>query len=108
MADPDKVVLTAGILTLGSTVSASILPAQYGGHGQLPSAKLLVGTGLTFMGLSMLADFAPAVSGPLAFSVAITALTYYGIPIMDNFFTGTNTNPVGKAPTGPGAHPATG
>jgi hypothetical protein len=84
----DKVVLTSAILTLGSTVAASTLPEQYGGEGKLPEAKMLIGSSLTFMGLSMAADFAPAVVSPLSMAIAFTALTYYGIPILDNWLGG--------------------
>jgi hypothetical protein len=46
------------------------------------------------MTLSVLADFAPGISGPLSAAIAVTAVTYYGIPILDNWLTGAQ-NPVG-------------
>lgn len=90
----DKIILSSMMITLSSTMAANVLPTKYGGKGQLPSPRLLIGTGLTYFGLSILGDLAPSVAGPLAAAVAVTALTYYGIPLMDNWFTGTN-EPVG-------------
>lgn len=84
--EADRVVLTSAIVTLGSTVSASVAPASLGGHGQFPHPRLLIGTALSFFGLSVLADIAPGIAAPLSAAVAITALTYYGIPILDNTF----------------------
>lgn len=96
MPNPDSVVLSAGILTLGSTVTANILPSSVGGKGSLPSPRLLIGTSLTFIGLSMLAEFAPNLSTPLSVVVATTALIYYGIPVADNYFNHpTKQNKVG-------------
>jgi len=91
----DRIVLTSAIITIGSTTAVSLLPKDVGGKGELPSPKLLFGSALTFMGLSFAADFAPQIAGPLAASIAITALTYYGIPILDNWFNGKH-NVVGK------------
>lgn len=102
MAIPaDKVVLSSCILTLGSTTATSLLPEKYGGQGELPSPKLLMGTSLAFFGLSMLADFAPTIAAPLSLAMAMTALTYYGIPVLDNWFQGNNKNPVGPAANHP-------
>lgn len=86
MVDPNKVVLSCAILTLGSTTAHSVLPESSGGLGKLPTPRLLIGTALTFMGLSMVADFAPQISTPLSMMVAGAGLTYYGIPLADNFF----------------------
>lgn len=97
MAVPtDKIVLTSAIITLGSTTAATVLPKEYGGKSELPRPRLLVGTALTYMGLSMAADFAPGIVGPLSAAIAVTALTYYGVPVLDNWFNGKH-NPVGKA-----------
>lgn len=93
-APADKVVLSCAIITLGSTVTASILPTSAGGQGKLPTPRLLIGTSLTFIGLSMAADFAPNLASPLAIVLATTAAIYYGIPVADNYFTGAK-NPVG-------------
>lgn len=93
----DKVVLNSAIVTMGSTMAASVLPESYGGQGGLPSPRLLVGGGLTFVGLSILGDIVPAVARPLSAAIAVTALMYYGIPIADNYMNGKH-NPVGHAP----------
>jgi hypothetical protein len=82
----DKVVLTSAIVTVASTTAASVMPKSKGGHGQFPAPRLLVGTGLTYLGLSILADFAPAIASPLAMAIALTALTYYGIPVLEKTF----------------------
>lgn len=90
----DKIILSSMMVTLSSTMAANVLPEQYGGKAQLPAPRLLIGTGITYFGLSILGDVAPEMAGPLALAIAVTALTYYGIPLMDNWFTGAN-NPVG-------------
>jgi hypothetical protein len=40
----------------------------------LPPARAIAGLGLTFLGLSVLADVAPELAGPLAILVAVSAL----------------------------------
>lgn len=87
-APADKVVLSCAIVTLGSTVTASLMPESSGGLGKLPSPRLLIGTSLTYIGLSMMADFAPQLAAPLAITLATTAAIYYGIPVADNYFNG--------------------
>jgi hypothetical protein len=97
-APADKVVLSCAVITLGSTVAASLLPESAGGKGKLPSPRLLIGTSLTYIGLSMTADFAPQLAAPLAITLATTAAIYYGIPIIDNYFNGAH-NPIGFSAT---------
>lgn len=89
----DAVILSSAIVTVGSTVAASMLPKEYGGEGEFPSARLLVGSALTFAGLSMLGEFAPNLAAPLSVAIAMTALTYYGVPVADKWFAET---PKGK------------
>lgn len=84
--DANKVVLTSMIVTVGSTVVFSAAPSSLGGKGELPHPRLLIGTGLTYFGLSILADVSPRVATPLAAAIAMTALTYYGIPVLNNYF----------------------
>lgn len=86
---PDKAVFTACAVTLTSTLAGTMAPTEYGGKGEAPSAKLLIGTALSFMGLSIITDVAPKVGVGLATCVAVTALTYYGVPVADNYFTTT-------------------
>lgn len=88
--DTDKAVLTAAIVTVGSTVAFSAAPADLGGRGELPQPRLLIGGGLTFFGLSILGEFAPRVTKGLALSIALTAVTYYGFPVLSNY---TNPKP---------------
>lgn len=82
---PENAVLTSAMVTLGSTVGASIMPESMGGQGQLPSPKLLISTGLTFIGLSIITEMAPSIGVPLSACVALTALIWYGIPILDKY-----------------------
>lgn len=85
--EADQVVLAASLVTLTSTVGFSLAPEKWGGKGELPPIRLLVGGGLTFMGLSILGQMAPQVAKPLAAAMAVTALTYYGIPVLEKAFT---------------------
>lgn len=95
----DRVILSSLMVTLASTGAASVLPTRYGGQGSLPQPKLLVGTGLAFFGLSIMSDFAPGIAGPLAAAVGITAVTYYGFPILDNWIN-DKTDPATRNPIG--------
>jgi hypothetical protein len=95
----DKIILSSMMVTISSTMAASILPDKYGGRGSLPAPRLLIGTGLTFFGLSILGDIAPAIAGPLAAAVAVTALTYYGVPVLDNWIN-DKTDPKTRNPIG--------
>lgn len=82
----DTSVLSAGLVTLGSTVASNVMPTSVGGQGQLPPVRLLFGTSLAFAGLSMLDEFEPLFASRLAWLLAFTAFTYYGLPIADNYF----------------------
>lgn len=95
----DKIILSSMMVTISSTMAASVLPDKYGGRGSLPAPRLLIGTGLTFFGLSILGDIAPAIAGPLAAAVAVTALTYYGVPVLDNWIN-DKTDPKTRNPIG--------
>lgn len=88
---PDKAVFTAALVTLTSTVGGTVAPEEYGGHGELPSARMLIGTSITFMGLSIITDIAPKVGVGLSVSIAVTALIYYGIPVADGYFNPQHT-----------------
>lgn len=89
--DTDKIILNSMLVTVASTVSASLAPASLGGHGQFPKPRLLIGTGVAYIGLGILGDVAPGIAGPLAIALALTALTYYGLPILDKTFTQKGT-----------------
>src|SRR3954462_10358828 len=94
MADTDTTILGCAILTIGSTFAVSILPEDVGGHGGLPAPRLLFGSVLTFAGLSFLGAFAPELATGISVGIALTAVTWYGIPIGDNLFN-NHHNPVG-------------
>lgn len=99
----DKVILSSLMVTLASTTAASILPEKDGGQGSLPSTRLLIGTGLTYFGLSIMGDIAPSVAGPLAMAIGVTAVTYYGFPVLDNWINDAK-NPVGPIPANSDAY----
>lgn len=94
----DKVVLTSALVTFGSTIAASTAPEKWGGKGEFPQPRLLLGSALAFFGMSILADLAPGIAGPLSAAMAITALTYYGIPILDAAFNGTKPTNTRQGP----------
>lgn len=94
MAVPaDRIVMTSAIVTLLSTTAESVLPESMGGQGELPHARLLLGTALAFTGLSFASDFAPGIAAPISIAIALTALTYYGFPLVENWLTGTHHTP---------------
>lgn len=95
MADADHVIFPATMVTLGSTVMGHMAPATIGGKGELPPFRQLLGTSFTFMGLSILGQFAPGLAGPLSIALSVTAFLYYGLPLLDNFTQGTFATPVG-------------
>lgn len=82
----DKAIATSAIVTVGSTVGFSVAPEKWGGKGEFPHPRLLIGAGLTYLGLSILAAFAPGIAGPLAVTIAVTAFLYYGLPVLDKAF----------------------
>jgi hypothetical protein len=86
MAETDTVILNSMLVTVASTVSASLAPTSIGGMGEFPSPRLLIGTGITYIGLGILGDIAPGIARPLSVALAITALGYYGVPILDKVF----------------------
>jgi hypothetical protein len=93
MVDADKTVFICSTVTLGSTLAWSMLPKEMGGKGELPSARLLIGSSLAFMGLSIMGTFAPKLATGLSVTMAVTALTFYGIPIADGYFSESSEPP---------------
>lgn len=79
----DGAILTSAMVTAGSTIGSAVLPKDKGGRDIGVSPRLLIGTGLTFTALSILGDFAPGVAVPLSVTIAITALMWYGIPVLE-------------------------
>jgi hypothetical protein len=79
----DHTILMAGLVTAGSTVGSAVLPIDKGGRDIGITPRLLIGTGLTFTALSVLGEFAPGVAVPLSVTIAITALMWYGIPVLE-------------------------
>jgi hypothetical protein len=84
--DTDRVILASSVITLGSTLAHSMLPEKVGGKGELPSARLLIGSAMAFTGLSILGMGAPRIASALAITMGTTAAIFYGVPIADNFF----------------------
>lgn len=91
----DRAILTSGIITIASTTAASLMPANLGGKGELPSPKLYIGTGIAFFGISTLSQSAPKVAQYLSVGIALTAFTVYGSPLMANWIAGKLVQPVG-------------
>lgn len=79
----DRIILTSGLVTAGSTIGAAVLPKDRGGKDVGITPRLLIGTGLTFTALSILGEFAPGIAAPLSVTVAMTALMWYGIPVLE-------------------------
>lgn len=85
----DKAILTAGIVTAGSVIGSTVIHPtdDHGqplrGHSASLTPRLLIGTGLAFTGLSILGQFAPGIAVPLSITVAVTALMWYGIPVLE-------------------------
>lgn len=102
----DTTILTAALLTTGSTVAASVLPHTRNmspagcvcEKGDLPSFRMLLGQALVFTGLGMIAPGAPKLAGSFALVIAFTALTYYGLPILDEVFAGDGLCKPGTTP----------
>lgn len=84
----ERAILNSALVTVGCTFGSSLVPSKYCGRGELPSVRLMVGTGVTYAGLSIMDDFAPSVARALALTIAVTALFYYGAPILQAYFTG--------------------
>jgi hypothetical protein len=90
-------VLTTGMVTLNSMVPVpedKEVKAKYPelGQGVFPSMRTLIGLGVTFTTLSLGAEFAPELAGMLAVTIFVTALTFYGIPLMDTYFVHVDPN----------------
>lgn len=102
----DATILTAAMLTLTSTTAASVLPHAKNNSpapcscvkGDLPSFKMLFGQALVFTGLGMIAPAAPKLASMFSLVVAFTALTYYGLPLLDDVFIGDGLCKPGTTP----------
>lgn len=79
----DKVVVTCGTITLLSTTAHHMLPPLMGGLAEIPPARLIFGTALAFMGISLIADAgAEEIAKGLSLIIMYTALSQYGLPLM--------------------------
>lgn len=78
----DKAIATCAFVTLGSTFGASVAPKEYCGNGKVPDFKLLIGTSLTFLSLSIMDNFSPKIATLLSASLALTAFSYWAVPVM--------------------------
>lgn len=103
-----RIILMAALVTIGSTVGASIMPEDKCGRGQFPSPRLLFGSALAFAGLTIAGDFVPRIAAPIAASIAITSLTYYGLPVLDAYFTDKPCKPTNNGRTNVNTLPASG
>jgi len=90
----DNTILSAALVTLGSTTAASVLPRRVNRSpagvecvkGELPSFKMLIGQGLVFAGLGIIAPAGPKMAAMFATLIGATAATYYGLPILSEAF----------------------
>lgn len=90
-------IFTTGFVTLNSMVPVpdnKAVKAKYPelGQGVFPSMRTLIGLGVTFTTLSIAAEAAPELAGMFAVTIAVTALTFYGIPLLDTYFVQTDPN----------------
>jgi len=51
--------------------------------GTLPSAKFMIGLGVTFLGLEVVSDISPELASALAVAIATTAFFHYGQTLID-------------------------
>jgi hypothetical protein len=79
----ESAILASAMVTGGSTVASAVLPKNLGGKDIGVTPRLLIGTGLTFTVLSIIGDFAPGIAVPLSVTIAVTALMWYGIPVLE-------------------------
>jgi hypothetical protein len=84
-AGAKSAVLTAALVTGGSTVARSMLPRDLGGRAELPSPRTLIGTAVAFTALSIFAGFAPTFAGAWAILIGVIALLDNGAPILNKF-----------------------
>lgn len=85
-----RVVLVSAVMTFG------LGWFNAGKKNENPSARFIIGTGVTFATLTILADFVPEVAGPMALAVVTTAFFTEGSAVFDYM---NNTGEVGKKPT---------
>lgn len=69
MDQPNKVIATAAIVAVGTGTINSIAKNK-----QLPSSRFLIGSGVAFLLLSLLAEAEPEIAKALAIAVAITVV----------------------------------
>lgn len=95
-----RIVIVSALITLGVGWFNS---AKKG--NPLPSWKFIIGGGLTFIVLGIVADFEPEIAGPLALAVVTTALLTEGNGILEYANGGELTPPkAGAAQTAGAEH----
>lgn len=88
------VTISAGTTVILVSLNSMLPPPA--GKGELPSMRSLIGAGVTFTVLSAAVDAMPEVAGMFAAAILTTAITLYGVPIMDGYFTHTEPKKVNK------------
>lgn len=86
MADVSSTIITSTLLTSAIMVTSELAPESVGGKGEFPPVKLLLGLGVTTMGLALMGELAPDVAKWLSISIATTALFYSGAPMAEKYF----------------------
>jgi hypothetical protein len=91
-----RVVIISAIITLGVGWFNSAKKGK-----PLPSWRFIIGGGMAFVILGIVADFEPEIAGPLALAVVTTALLTEGNGILEYANTGELTPPKPKQPAAP-------
>lgn len=86
-----RLIVASSMVTLGSVSMGHMMPEDKGGKGELPPARMLIGSGILYTTLSLIVDPAPGLAGAIAIMLMTVALAEYGIPLMDRYF-----NPPGQ------------
>lgn len=82
-----RVIIVTGVITGVCVIGKNMLPEEYGGTGELPSARLLISGGVMYLVIASAAEFAPSFAGMLAIAVMVTAVRLYGIDLLTTNFT---------------------
>lgn len=80
-AEANKLILISGTTSLACVFFGKIIPPD-GSEASFPSPRIFAGAGITYFGLSLIAEAAPEVAGGLAMAIMLTAILEYGIPLV--------------------------
>lgn len=89
-----RLIVASSVVTFGSVAMRSMLPEDKGGKGELPSPRILIGTGILYTVLSFSADPAPGLAGMFAamiMTMAVMDNENGSWKILDAYFNPKNT-----------------